>query len=260
MCLWRRFILLALKTGWQTRYLVITCPLSLRRFRRPSTASPQFPPTWCPCFWTRRWSGPPRLGARGSVAVFRRPSCIDPQCTYRSGSNRYLKFCGETGICAFPVCERSLCFFVAHLYKAGLSSRTVKSYLSAVRHSQISMGLGDPRVEAMPQLEYVSRGMRKLSAGGPSTTRLPITPAILLQLRVVWSGLAVRLDAVMLWAAVCMCFFGFLRAGEAVVPQMRPTTLRYTFLTVTFGWIRPLTLSVSKFASSPRRRTLSERG
>ena len=46
-----------------------------------------------------------------SVAVFRRASCFDPAYL---PFNRYLKFCGESGICAFPVCEWSLCFFVAH--------------------------------------------------------------------------------------------------------------------------------------------------
>ena len=100
---------------------------------------------WCPCFWTRRWTGPPRLGAGFLFGCCFPPgaSCFDPAYL---PSNRYLKFCGESGICAFPVCEWSLCFFVGHLHRAILSSHTVKSYLSAVCHTQVSMGLGDSSV------------------------------------------------------------------------------------------------------------------
>ena len=44
-------------------------------------------------------------------------------------------------------------YFVALLYRDSLSSGTIKSYLAAVHHSQIALGVGD-----MPQLEYVSKG------------------------------------------------------------------------------------------------------
>ena len=87
----------------------------------------------------------PRLGAGFLFGCCFPPgaSCFDPAYL---PSNRYLKFCGESGICALPVCEWSLCFFVAHLHRAVLSSHIVKSYLSAVCHTQVSMGLGDSSV------------------------------------------------------------------------------------------------------------------
>ena len=50
--------------------------------------------------------------------------------------------------------------FIAHLHNEGLSPRTMKSYFAAVRHEQISMGLGDPHIAQMPQLEYVSKGAK----------------------------------------------------------------------------------------------------
>ncbi len=71
---------------------------------------------------------------------------------------------------------------------------TVKSYLLAVRHTQISLGLGDPRIGEMPQLEYTIKGLKKKAAAGKQT-RLPITPPILRQLKQVWEQYPNHRDA-----------------------------------------------------------------
>ncbi len=71
----------------------------------------------------------------------------------------------------------------------------------------------------MPRLEYVTKGLRKKTAGRQKRSRLPITPQILLKLKEAWERMPLRRDATMLWAASCLCFFGFLRMGEAVVPS-----------------------------------------
>ncbi len=112
-----------------------------------------------------------------------------------------------------------LAAFIAFLYQQGLSPGTMKSYMAAVRHGQIAMGLGDPGMPRMPQLQYVLTGAQRRLAGRPRRTRLPITPEILTQMRSFWEHLPNRADAVMLWAAATVCFFGFLRAGEAVAPS-----------------------------------------
>ena len=49
--------------------------------------------------------------------------------------------------------------------------------------------------------------------------RLPITPAILRSLKMVWAWESNHFSASMLWAAACLCFFDFLWLGEIVVPS-----------------------------------------
>jgi len=140
------------------------------------------------------------------------------QKTYLAGKRRYLQFCQRSGSQPVPVAEGSLCRFVAFLQMEGLRHSTVKAYLSAVRHLQVSQGLGDPQMSSMPRLELVVRGLKREQAGAPSKPRLPITPAILRQIRHCWKD-SQEWDKVMVWAAMCLCFFGFLRSGEVVVPD-----------------------------------------
>ena len=108
---------------------------------------------------------------------------------------------------------------MAHLHSGDLTPGTVKGYLAAVRYFQIAQGLGDPRMGDMPQLEYVVKGMKRTAPPRSSRTRLPVTPEILTKLKAVWATRQDRREAAMLWAAACMCFFGFLLTGEVVTPS-----------------------------------------
>jgi len=135
---------------------------------------------------------------------------------YKTGTNA---FCVSYNIDKpFPVTENVLTHFVAFLYKKGLKAGTMKSYLAATRYAQIKLGLGNPHMKDMAKLEYVIRGVKRLTSG-PRQTRLPITLPLLVQLQHSWQVNQSRRDGLMLWAAATTCFFGFLRAGEVIVPS-----------------------------------------
>ena len=77
------------------------------------------------------------------------------------------------------------------------------------------LDLPDFRLSNFPKFSLVERGIRKEKARDyTAKPRLPITPPILLQVKALWSLHDIDYDKVMLWAACCMCFFGFFRLGE----------------------------------------------
>ena len=138
--------------------------------------------------------------------------------TYKSGQDRYIKFCVSIDVSPLPVCEDRLCSFAAFLADEKLKHRSIKTYMSAVRHLQISAGFPDPFAASiqMPRLEYVLRGIKRCEAekGENGRERLPITSHILRQLREVWSSEEQHHDTKLIWAASTLCFFAFLWAGE----------------------------------------------
>ncbi|KAL5510124.1 hypothetical protein EMCRGX_G005615 [Ephydatia muelleri] len=80
--------------------------------------------------------------------------------SYRSWSKRYVDFCGLKSLNPFPIAERTLSLFLAYLYTKGLSGNTAKTYLAGIRYTQIAMGLADPKISEMQQLEYITKGFR----------------------------------------------------------------------------------------------------
>ena len=143
------------------------------------------------------------------------------QRSYNSGKRRYLKFCRIKGSAPVPTSEHQLCQFVAFLANEKLCHNTIKSYLAAIRHLHIAEGAGDPGMSNMPRLEQVVKGVKatQVKEGKKVKARLPITPELLLRMKQAWSQEQDSRDVVMLWAAVSVCFFGFLRAGEICVPS-----------------------------------------
>ena len=95
--------------------------------------------------------------------------------------------------------ETALCEFVAKLGSEGLRHRTMKVYLSAIRH-----------LEAIPESHEQAALHPEGRKSTESRVRLPITPCILRKMREGWDRRAGNHDIRMLWAASCLGYFGFL--------------------------------------------------
>ena len=114
----------------------------------------------------------------------------------------------------FPLSEVLLCHYVSFLAVEGLAHSSIKGYLSTVRHLQIVHGLPDLFAQSLPILELVLKGV-KVSQGKKErkvTQKHPTIPSIL-------RGIC-QFQNIMLWAAMSLCFFGFLHSGEITIPTV----------------------------------------
>ena len=145
--------------------------------------------------------------------------------TYRTAVTRFSAFCAKFRVVRpFPVDELLLCRFLAALAKEGLAPATLRTYLSGIRHAQITRGLPEPSRSGLPRLKLLQSGVARDRAnrgGGPPRQRLPITPQLLGNILEAWAREATRSahSKAMLSAAATLCFFGFFRSGELTVPS-----------------------------------------
>ncbi len=125
------------------------------------------------------------------------------RASYRTGVNRYLRFCRQFSLPPLPLSQLNLCRIVAALQMQNLSPPTIRVYLSGVRYYQIQAGGQDPSRSDMPKLNYVLRATQRVRPIRSRQLRLPITPPILRHLHSIWAVSPVTYTSRMLWAACC---------------------------------------------------------
>ena len=148
---------------------------------------------------------------------------MSTQRLYSTGQARYYSFCLQLKHSPLPSTEQVLLLFVAHLANEGLAHSTIKVYLSALRNLHITTGHYRAFASQLtPRVELVLQGIKHTQAyQSLPRVRLPITIQLMRRMRAVLLQESHNYDNILLWAACCTAFFGFLRCSEFTVPSIQ---------------------------------------
>ena len=145
---------------------------------------------------------------------------------YNSASRSFINFaityhCLAPDGSLLPASEDTLMLYATFLATT-LQPQSIKVYLFGIRNLHVEHGFPNPLTDAL-QLRRLLRGIKRLK-GSHTDTRLPITPSLLRSFRPLL--LLSCYDHLMLWAAMLVAFFGFLRSSELLA--LRRNDLRRT--------------------------------
>ena len=141
--------------------------------------------------------------------------------TYSIGQQRFTIFCQAIQANTLPASEATLSLFITHLATEHISYKTIKVYLSAVRHMHVAAGMFPQFSQQLtPRLQLTLKGIQRSQATShPPRQRLPVTLQLLQNIYRHLSQQPHHYNNILTWAACCLAFFGFLRVSEFTVPS-----------------------------------------
>ena len=140
---------------------------------------------------------------------------------YRAGWTRYQTFANQFEIASTPVTLEKVTLFIAYLGSQGLAVSTIEVYLAGIRYFRIQ---ANPSCMApslhSPYINLIIKGIKRInSASVPTRARLPITATLMGRIKSSLSAKPHQWENLMVWAACCTGFFGFLCCAEFVTPD-----------------------------------------
>lgn len=141
--------------------------------------------------------------------------------TYGIGKQQFESFCRAIKANPLPASEATLTLFITHLATEKISYKTIKVYLSAVRHLHVSAGMFSQFSQQLtPRLQLTLKGIQRSQAICQSSQpRRPVTLQLLQNIHAHLSLQPHCYNNILIWAACCLAFFGFLRVSEFTVPS-----------------------------------------